>query len=121
MDKGSDKLIQLQVLRNFSSVPIPIVHHCQNYAISGLPAIISGSTWGDTIPEQHWTKQRTISKPELQLRVWRYSICAIVAADIFVDNNISTPSEYDADEVDYPALEVDYPYQAGNQVDYIFL
>ena len=30
---------------------------------------------------------------------------------------ISSPSEYDADEVDYPALEVDYPYQAGNQVD----
>ena len=48
-------------------------------------------------------------------------MCAIVAANIFVDNNISTPSEYDVDEVDYPALEVDYPYQAGNQVDYIFL
>ena len=78
----SDKLLQLlQVLRNFSTVPIIIVHHCQSYAISG-------STWGDTIPEQHWTKQRTISKPELQLRVWRYSICAIVAnANIFATRN----------------------------------
>ena len=29
----------------------------------------------------------------------------------------SSPSEYDADEVDYPAPEVDYPYQVGNQVE----
>ena len=30
---------------------------------------------------------------------------------------MSSPSEYDADEVDYPAPEVDYPYQVGHWVE----
>ena len=36
---------------------------------------------------------------------------------IHSSTTISSPSEYDADEVDYPAPEVDYPYQVGSQVD----
>ena len=36
---------------------------------------------------------------------------------IYSLTTISSPSEYDADEVDYPAPEVDYPYQVGHWME----